>query len=192
MSNKILNIILPIPVSVNQAYKPRTILTGGRTIASIYKTAEAKQYQKYATQAIQREIKLQHWISNPLDKNLYVCVDAVVYFNRTDMDVNNLWKLLLDSLRDTQMIVPDDNKVLERAVRVYYDIKNPRVELEIYYAPYVGIFNDDEQYENFIKKNCNHCTRQKRNCSIIAKAIESRIQIEINLIDLSCSKLKLK
>jgi Holliday junction resolvase RusA-like endonuclease len=190
--SEILNITLPIPVSVNQAYKPRAFTSGGRTIAGIYKTAEAKNYQKYATQTIQREIKLQNWVSNPLDKNIYVCVDAIVHFPRTDMDVNNLWKLLLDSVRDTQMIVPNDNKVLERAIRVYYDKDNPRVELQIYYAPFVGVFDCEDDYKRFKEMNCDRCTRQNRNCSIIAKALESRTQQEINVVEGSCLILKLK
>jgi crossover junction endodeoxyribonuclease RusA len=190
--SEILNITLPIPTSVNQAYKPRGYTSGGRTIMGIYKTAEAKQYQKYAIQTIKREIKQQEWIGNPLDKNLFVCIDAVVYFPRTDMDVNNIWKVLLDSVRDTQLIVPDDNKVLERAVRVFYDTENPRVELKIYYAPYVGIFESEEEYNEFKSSNCNQCSRQKRNCSIINKAIESRIVSEIDLISGLCLKFKLK
>jgi len=190
--SKILNVTLPIAPSVNHSYKPRAFIANGVPMVTIYKTSEAKLYQKEAANTIRNAIKEQNWELKPYDKNLFVIVEAVVHFPRIDMDVNNLWKVLLDSVRDSEMVVPDDNKILEKAVRVYYNTENPRIELSIYYAPYVGVFDNEEQYIEFRNKNCDKCSRQNRNCSIHNKAIESRFQQEINLADLECSKFKLK
>ena len=192
MDNKILTVTLPIAPSVNHSYKPRAFIAKGVPMVTIYKTSEAKLYQKQAAETIRQAVKKQGWISRAYDKNLFVIVEAVVHFPRIDMDVNNLWKVLLDSVRDSEMIIPDDNKILEKAVRVYYNSESPRIELSIYYAPYVGVFDNQDLYDRFVNKNCDKCSRQNRNCSIHKKALESRFQIEIDLEDLSCSKFKQK
>lgn len=63
-------------------------------------------------------------------------------------------------------------------MRIYYDNKNPRIELKIYPSEFIGIFNNKEEHDKFISK-CIKCKRYKRNCSILKKALEGRIQEEI-------------
>lgn len=122
--------------------------------------------------------KTQHWY-----------IDCVFYFDRIDKDCNNYFKLLLDSITDTQSIWIDDNVTCERVNAIYYDAKNPRIEMTIYPVDYIGIFNNQEQLDEF-ESNCIHCKRYKeRKCSIFRKAIEGRIQEEI--VDLHCSQKKI-
>ena len=61
---------------------------------------------------------------------------------------------------------------------LYYDADNPRIELEIYPCDYIGVFDNASQLEGF-ESNCIGCNRYKRNCSLLKKAKEGRIQEEI-------------
>lgn len=75
----------------------------------------------------------------------------------------------------------------ERVQRIYYDSANPRIELEIYPCDYIGVFDNTSQLEMF-ESNCSGCSRYKRNCSILQKAKEGRIQKELE--GLKCTKYK--
>lgn len=153
----------------------------------MYETADAKKYKKEFSKYIKEQVKLQQFNIIPNKTQHFYC-DCVFYFDRIDKDANNYFKLLLDAITDSQCIWIDDNVVCERVNAIYYDSKNPRVEIEIYPVDYIGIFSNQEQLENF-KSNCIQCGRYKEGkCSILNKAIEGRIQEEI--VDLKCSKQK--
>ena len=94
---------------------------------------------------------------------------------------------MLDAITDTGLIWIDDNVTCERVQRIYYDSSNPRIELEIYPVEYIGVFDNASQLEKF-ESRCIGCNRYKRNCSILQKAKEGRIQEEIQ--DLVCKKYK--
>ena len=100
-----------------------------------------------------------------------------------------MYKLLLDSLTESECIWIDDTQSCERTQGIFYDSVNPRIEITITYTDYIGIFKDISQLEQF-ESNCIYCARYNRNCSILKKAKEGRIQEEIN--DLVCSKFKIK
>lgn len=155
-------------------------------MAMSYKTKEAKKYQKDFIEYVKKEVKNQNYTLKP-NKTQHFYVDTVFYFDRIDKDSNNYYKCMLDAITETQLIWEDDNVVCERVNRIYYDSKNPRVELTIYPVDYIGIFDNKEQLENF-ESNCNKCKKYKRNCSILQKAKEGRIQEEIN--DFRCNKFK--
>lgn len=191
--SQILKLVSPIPVSVNHYLKPRgfIIWKGKKPVAqvSMYETAEAKKYKKEFIKYVKEQVKLQGWDIIP-NKTQHFYIDCVFYFDRIDKDCNNYFKLLLDSITETQLIWQDDNVTLERVNGIYYDNKNPHIDITIYPVDYVGIFPTVEQLECF-KANCIQCKRFKNNCSIFNKAIEGRIQEEIQ--DLKCSKFnKLK
>lgn len=168
----------PIPPSVNHYLSYRVVAKSGRHVAMSYKTSEANKYQRKFTQYVKEEIFKQDWELVP-NKEQHFYVDAVFYFNRVDMDANNYFKCMLDAITDSQAIWLDDNVVCERVNRIYYDSENPRVELHIYPVDYIGIFDDISQLEKF-ESNCIGCSRYKRNCSILQKAKEGRIQDEIS------------
>ena len=180
--NNILNLISPIPVSVNHYIKPRTFITwkGNTPIANVtmYETADAKAYKKKFQKYVEEQIKLQGYSLTP-NKTQHFYIDCVFYFERTDQDPNNYFKLPLDAITETQLIWLDDNTTCERVNAIYYDSDNPRIEISIKPVDYIGIFPTVNHLNEF-KDKCSTCTRSKRNCSILNKAIEGRIQEEIS------------
>lgn len=179
-----LHITSPIPPSVNHYMGYRAIMRGGRPLAVPYKTADAKAFQKDFAEIVADAVKNQGWETiDDIKQHFYV--DALFYFPRKRMDCNNYWKVLLDTITDTQLIWQDDNVVCERAQGIYYDTKNPRIELTIRPVDYIGVFDNASQLEQF-ESNCIGCSRYTRNCKILRQAKEGRIQEEI--INGSCSK----
>jgi len=186
ISEQILKLVSPIPVSVNHYIKPRGFIVNGKVQISMYETAEAKKYKKEFIKYVKEQVKLQGWSLIP-NKTQHFFIDCVFYFERIDQDPNNYFKLPLDAITDTQLIWLDDNVTLERVQGIYYDSKNPRIEMIVSLVDYIGIFPTQEQLDSF-ESNCIQCKRYKRNCSILNKAKEGRIQEEI--IDLQCCKFK--
>lgn len=179
-----LKLVSPIPPSVNHYLAYKAIVKNGKPMAMSYKTSAATKYQKDFMKYVVSEVEKQNYNLKP-DKKQHFYVDAVFYFDRIDKDPNNYWKCMLDAITDTGLIWVDDNVTCERVQRIYYDSKNPRVELDVYPVDYIGVFNNATQLENF-ETNCIGCKRYKRNCSILQKAKEGRIQEEIH--ELECSK----
>lgn len=183
---KELRLISPIPPSVNHYLAYRAIIKNGKPMAMSYKTVEATKYQKEFAEYVKQEVKRQNWDLIP-NKEQHFYVDCVFYFDRTDKDCNNYFKCMLDAITDTQLVWIDDNVVCERVNRIYYDSTNPRIELCIYPVDYIGIFDNISQLEEF-ETNCIGCSRYKRNCSILNKAKEGRIQSDI--FNFVCPKYK--
>lgn len=181
-----LKLIIEDFISVNHYLAYRTIMKNGKPMATSYKTKEAKDFQKKFEEYIREQVKIQNW-NMPLNPAQHFYVDAVFYFPRIDMDANNYFKVSLDTITDTQLIWVDDNVVCERINRIYYDSANPRIELTIHPVEYIGIFDNQEQLSQFEDK-CKNCKRYTRNCSILHKAKEGRIQEEIQ--NVVCSKYK--
>lgn len=161
-------------------------MKNGKPMAMSYKTPEAVQYRANFAEYVRSEISKQNWDLIP-DKYQHFYADAIFYFDRQDKDANNYWKVLLDAITDTQLVWLDDNVVCERVQRIYYDTNNPRIELHIYPVDYIGVFDNTPQMEAFVSK-CVGCMRYKRNCSILQKAKEGKIQSDIK--DGVCIKYK--
>lgn len=176
MENCVLRLSYAVPPSVNHylAYRA-TIGKGGKPMAMSYCTADAKKYRKQFAEYVVEECERQGWGLVPNEwQHFYM--DAWFYFPRIDMDANNYWKVAIDAITDTQKIWIDDNVVCERVQRVQYDTDNPRVEFVIKPVDYIGIFENAEQLDTFIDSNCIGCKGFKRNCSILNKAIDGKIQ----------------
>lgn len=189
-----LKLTSPIPVSVNHYLKPRSFIVWEgkkpKAMVSMYETSEAKTFKKNFIKYIQEQVKIQNW-ETKLDKFKNTIIDCVFYFPRINMDANNTWKLLLDSITESGVVWLDDNTTLESAKRIYYDTENPRIEITISYADYIGIFDNQQQLDGFLQSNCIQCSRYKDGrCSILVKAKEGRIQEEIQ--DFKCNKFKKK
>ena len=175
----------PIPLSVNHYVKPRPFIKYGKPCVTLYETSEAKKYKKDFSNYIKQEVKTQKFNHIP-NKTQHFYVDCVFYFDRIDRDANNYFKLLLDAITNSQCIWLDDNVVCERVNAIYYDAENPRIEMTISPVDYIGVFQSQEHLDGFIS-NCIHCTRYKEGkCGILCRAIEGRIQDEIN--EYTCSK----
>lgn len=173
-------------ISVNHYLAYRTVLKNGKPMAVSYKTKEAIDFQKRLDKHIREQVRVQNW-NLPVDPAQHFYVDAVFYFPRIDMDANNYFKCSLDQITETGLIWSDDNVVCERVQRIFYDTENPRIELTIYPVEYIGIFDNSEQLDTF-ENHCVTCMRYKRNCSILRKAKEGRVQKEIQ--NLVCEKYK--
>lgn len=184
--NNVLKLTSPIPPSQNHYTGIRIIKSGKKNIPMVYKTKEAKEYEEIFEKIICDEVKKQGYKSD-LDSKQHFYVDAVFYFDRKHKDSSNSDKVLLDVITRTQLVWKDDSTALFRPQRIYYDVNNPRIELFVYPVEYIGIFNNQEQLNQFEYK-CKNCKRYSRNCSILNKAKEGRIQEEIQ--DMVCSKYK--
>lgn len=169
----------PIPPSVNHYIAHRVVIKGGKPLAVVYKTKEAVAYQTSFKKIVASAVKEQSWPTN-LDAPRHIYVDAVFYMDKRHRDCNNAWKCLLDAITETQLVWRDDDVVCERVNKIVYDAANPRVELRIHYVDYVGIFDTEDQLEDFKKNNCIGCKRYKRNCALLRNAIEGRVQEEID------------
>ena len=190
MYKNVLKLVSPIPVSVNHYMGIRSFITykfgKPKAMSTMYETGDAKKYKKDFIKYVTNEVKKQCW-NLPLDKFQHFYFDCVFYFGRIDQDPNNYFKIMLDAITDTQLIWVDDNVVCERVNRIYYDSIDPRIEITIHPVDYVGVFDSGEQLQEF-ESNCISCNRYSRNCSILKKAKEGRIQEEIS--GLKCSKYK--
>lgn len=155
-------------------------------MAMSYKTNEAKKYQHDFTEYVKEQVKLQGWEKSDNTYQHYY-MDTIFYFPRIDMDANNYYKCLADAITDSGVVWNDDNQLCERVQRIYYDSENPRIELIIYPVDYIGVFDNASQLEEF-ESRCIGCNRYKRNCSLLKKAKEGRIQSEIQ--DGICAKYK--
>lgn len=175
-----------IPPSVNHYLSYRAVIKNGKAIGMSYVTQEAARYKKAFTQYVIDEVAKQGWYFVP-NKFQHFYVDAVFYFDRTDKDCNNYFKVMLDAITDAKVVWLDDNVVCERVQRIYYDSQDPRVELTIYPVDYIGVFDNTSQLTRF-KDNCVGCTRYTRNCALLKKAMNGYIQPEIH--DGICEKFK--
>lgn len=194
-----LRLTIPIPPSINNDYmKPRGILKckGGKpfAMAMMYEDAKAKKYKKDIVKLIKQEVEAQGFIKQD---GRFTEVAYTFFFPRINMDTNNYYKCFIDAITESQHIWVDDNVSLMRDNRIYYDTQNPRVEVTITYMDYIGIFDDSHDLNLFIKYNCSSCSRGKNigvkgGCSIYKKALESRIQEELNIDFESGVKLCLK
>lgn len=175
---QILRLTTPIPPSVNHYLAYRVVKTRRRYMPIPYKTKEAKVYQKEFTEYVLKEAEKQGWDINEIgDKHIFV--DTMFYFPRVDMDCNNYFKVMLDAITDTGIVWKDDNIVCERVEGIQYDKANPHIEMVIHPVDYIGIFDNSEQLEEF-ENRCKTCTRYSRNCSLLIKAKEGRVENGVN------------
>ena len=161
-------------------------MKGGKPMAMSYKKPEAIKYQKDFAEYVKKEVKKQGWIKSD-NKFQHYYMDCIFYFDRVDKDANNSFKCLADAITDSGVVWIDDTQLCERVQGIYYDSENPRIEIIIHEVDYIGVFDNASQLEQF-ESRCIGCNRYKRNCSILKKAKEGRVQEEI--IELKCSKYK--
>ena len=188
-----MKLVSPIGVSVNHYLRPRSFLIykNGKPVPQVtmYETKEAKDYKKKFIKHIKEQVKLQGWKKSD-DRFQKYYVDCTFFFPRIDMDSNNTYKLMLDSITESEVCWIDDTQSCERTQGIFYDSQNPRILLEIRPVSFIGVFPTNEQLEIF-KSNCITCSRYKDGrCSILVKSLEGRIIDEVK--DLVCDKFKLK
>lgn len=181
-----LKLTLPLPTSLNAlyinkfGYNPKTrsrVPTGQRILSK-----EGEQNKAAIQLAANEQIKNGNWDYEYTLEN-YIYMDTEIYFNRKGRDDNNVYKLLCDALE--KIVYENDSRVLIRTQKILYNPDDPKVIVTFSPVEYKGIF-DNEVHMNVFEANCMNCKRYKRNCSILNKAKEGRIQEEIK--DFVCSK----
>lgn len=181
MSDK-LTLTLDLPSSVNHIY-------GRNKFGSTYLKKEGKDYKTRMIKYIKEEVIKQQW--NKVEDG-FIYLDEVVYMNKKGRDADNLKKLTQDCLTESGVIWLDDTYCWARTQRVFIDSNNPRIELTLTIAPYIGIFNNKNEYELFLRSFCNKCTKDKNRCTIHRKALESRVQEDLDITEKVCKKFKEK
>jgi Holliday junction resolvase RusA-like endonuclease len=185
-----LELTLPLPVSINKLYvnqhswnpKTRSRVPTGKRIMSSQGKKVKDEIIKQATE----QMKSQEWDYEHTKEN-YIYQDSIIYMNKLGRDDNNIYKLLNDSLE--KIVYDNDSRVLTRTQRILIDKESPRVEVTLTHVPYIGIFENQSQLDEF-EEHCQTCTRYKRNCSILKQAKEGRIQEELDRDSLVCGKYK--
>jgi Holliday junction resolvase RusA-like endonuclease len=186
-----LKLSIPLPTSLNKLYvnqykynakSRKSEPTGARVLS-----AEGKMSKALIQKAVKNQMKSQMWDFDYTKEN-YIYMDSIIYFNKKGRDDNNLLKLLCDALEG--IAYDNDSRVLNRTQRIYYDADNPHMELHIHPVDYIGIFDNQLALDKF-ESACKNCSRYARNCSLLVKAKEGRIQDEIDN-NLVCSSFKLK
>lgn len=175
----------PLPPSTNEYLGKRVAYAGGKPYVQVYKTTKAMGYEKYMVKMLKRIAKEQDWIVPT--KNEYVEMHLVYYMNKLGRDIDNTFKMLIDALANAGLIINDD-KVIPIPHDIFIDKDNPRIEIELRVSDKIGVFRNQEELDKFINKNCIDCKRYKRNCSLLKKSYENRIQQEIDLNNKICNK----
>lgn len=188
LSNELkLQLVLPVPVSLNELYineygwnpKKKMRTPTGRRILS----KDGEKCKEEIIILTKQQLETQVW-DYEYTLNNYIYMDTVIYFSRKNRDDNNIYKILCDSLE--KIVYDNDSRVLIRTQKILYDPINPHIEVNIYPVEYRGIFHNEQHLSEF-ESNCEQCKRYARNCSILNKAKEGRIQEEIN-DEFVCSK----
>jgi Holliday junction resolvase RusA-like endonuclease len=182
-----LKLTLPVPTSLNELYineyswnpkKKMRTPTGRRILSKDGEKCKEQLQQLTTEQLTDQEWDYAYTIEN------YIYMDTVIYFSRKGRDDNNIYKLLCDALE--KIVYENDSRVLIRTQKILYDTTNPHIDVTLKPVEYRGIF-PSEIHMNEFEDKCKECKRYARNCSILNKAKEGRIQEEVNG-ELVCSK----
>lgn len=108
-------LILPLPPSINATYK-----TGkGR----FYKDERAVAWEEEVLYLL----KTHQWTKNTLSGRLYV---SFWWFFKRERDISSGVKILEDVLQKAG-VYKNDSQIYQEVLHKDFDIKNPRVEIEI-------------------------------------------------------------
>ena len=190
--NQVLHLISDMPETVNHYTGIRVMYKQGKPLPIVYETKAAKDYKKKFIKHIKEEVEKQNW-EKVENKYHHLYMDGIFYMPKTNIDAANCDKILSDAITGSGVVWDDDSGLLFRPQRIYYDKENPRIELTIHPVEYVGIFGNQCVCDAF-EEHCKTCNRYPRNCSILRKAKEGRIQSEIyrEQSEIYCSKYKFK
>lgn len=187
---------LPLPTSLNKLYVQR--FSGGRFTGKKILSKAGKENREDIMINVERQMSLPVNIDWDYEytKDHYIYMDIEAYVTRVNVDLDNTLKTLNDSIEASGLVFDNDKKVVPRFNRVYIEPSNPRVELTFTQTGWNGIFDKEDEYNDFLE-GCQRCTRYRSgSCSILKKALENKIQEEISLDEgtlmYSCSKWKEK
>lgn len=189
-NNKLIINYDELPISVNQYLKPTSRISGGKPVAYMYESTQAKDFKKRFQAFLKRTVRDQGWDINKTEQGHWI-LECIFVQSRTNQDNNNYYKILCDAMSGIAFI--DDKNILVQTKMVMYDSKNPRFSAVLKKAQYIGIFKNEEQLEEFKTSNCSSCKKSTDKCAIFKKAIEGRIQSDLNFesTEYICLKKKL-
>ena len=179
----------PLPPSVNDYLGYKVLWRNKKAVVFPYKKEKALKFNKLVKDKLSKLVKETGW--EEADEYTYVVCKVKVYLEKKRQDSDNLFKVLLDSINSVEGLLYDDSMIIPYVEDVKIDSKNPRLEVELYLADKIGVFNRD-QHSEFIKKNCSNCTRFKRNCGLLKDSVHNKVKEEISIETLSCTARKVK
>ncbi|WP_239740402.1 RusA family crossover junction endodeoxyribonuclease [Mammaliicoccus sp. P-M59] len=185
---------LPLPTSLNALYINQW--SGGRPTGKKILSAKGKQNREELMLNVERQMTKGDNLDWDVEytKEGYIYMDIIAYVTRAGSDVDNFLKTLNDSIEETGLVYYNDSKIVPRFDRTYIDSKNPRILLTFTQTGWVGIFDNEEEYNSF-NSVCKSCSRYRNgSCSILKKSLENKITEEVVMHDESkspyCTKYK--
>ena len=189
-NTKTLKFESPIPESVNHYLLDRVIRKGTKNLVIKYPSKGNVEYKKIFEPYIKQIVKDSGW-DKEITRGKHYILNAIIYFGRIDQDEQNYWKMPCDIMNDIVYI--DDSNILTRCTRIYYTYnKNipPHIEFELFPVDYIGIFNDIEEYDNFIDK-CVTCRNYKDGaCKKLEEFMAYKITEHFDVNTRECLKFK--
>lgn len=180
-----LTLTSPLGPSVNNYLNYRVRKQGKRSFVQAYMSNDTLVYRQFFIDYVKDQIKEQGWVTPEKGKQVYVYM--TFFMDRKKKDPNNFIKVPFDALTDAGVFI-DDDIALPVADRVYIDSLNPRIEIEIFEAESIGIFENMEELEEFKVHNCYNCKRNIETCGVLKKILDNRIIPEVQ--DGICEKKK--
>lgn len=195
IDKNIIEYISPICPSNNHYNDYRVVYKGkGRNkkpMVMAYPSAEYVKYKREFIPYLKQLIKDYEW--NIVEDFKHYYLDLIIYFPKTSHDPTNYFKTLQDVA--TGLLWFDDKIVLGRVNRVYYTYNEecePRIECKLYPVDYIGIWNDKEEYEQFID-NCKSCRNYKDGeCKRLKDFIDYKITKDFDIESRKCLGFKAK
>jgi len=189
--HKSIEFVSPLCPSTNGYNEYRVVKAGTRSFVQVYPGKEYREYKKEIIPYLKELVKEYEWEMLTESKHYYL--DIIIYFDRTNCDPTNYFKTLQDVCNS--ILFFDDRVILGRVNRVYYTY-NPfcktRIECKLSPVDYIdiGIFNDYQEYNQFIEK-CKTCSTYKDSkCKALSEYMEYKITKNFNVHDRSCEKFK--
>lgn len=171
-----LKLVSPLPPSVNNYLNYRVVSKGRKRFVQAYPTKETEAFNNFFIDYVKDQIREQKWERPPKGKLVFVKI--TFFLDRKRKDPNNFLKVPFDALTKAG-VYNDDDIALPIVERVYIDPINPRMEIEIYESAAIGIFNDIDDLNSFIRSNCDLCKKDESKCRILRNLLDNRIIEEV-------------
>lgn len=179
--DKVLEFQSPIPESVNHYLSQRVVKKGKNFLVMNYPSKGNVEYKNIFKPYIEQLVKDSGW-DKELTRGKHYYLDAVIYFDRTDKDEQNYWKMPCDIMNDIVYI--DDSMILTRCLRIFYTYNKdipPHIEYKLVPVDYIGIWNSTNDYKSFIDK-CKLCRNYKDGkCGRLSDYLSYKITNDYNV-----------
>lgn len=196
LENGVLYFTSDVPPSTNHYNSWRSIpkRVGSKTvyIPQAYASKEYKAFKKSFEPYLNELLNEIEWDIKPTEVTHYY-LDVIMYFDRRDKDSNNYFKCPMDVMNERLYI--DDKTIIARCNRVYYTNNPdmpPHFEYKLYPVDYIGIWENEEDYNKFIDK-CKTCRNYKEHkCKRLADYETYKITKDFDIETGECLGFKLK